>query len=62
MKQNPIKTLLERYLMQLMLSKVNERASASLRMFLVGAFLKKRARLLQSLVFFYLRQTRSDER
>ena len=33
--------------------------------FLVGAFLKKRARLLQSLVFFsffYLRQTRSDER
>ena len=33
--------------------------------FLVGAFLKKRARLLQSLVFFlffYLGQTRSDER
>ena len=31
--------------------------------FLVGAFIIKRARLLQSLVFFiYLRQTRSDER
>ena len=33
--------------------------------YLVGAFLKKRARLLQSLVFlnfFYGRQTRSDER
>ena len=29
--------------------------------FLVGAFINKRARLLQSLVF-YLRQTRSDER
>ena len=32
---------------------------------LVGAFPKKRTRLLQSLVFFlffYLRQTRSDER
>ena len=30
--------------------------------FLVGAFINKRARLLQSLVFFPLRQTRSDER
>ena len=31
--------------------------------FLVGAFINKRARLLQSLVFFFnLRQTRSDER
>ena len=31
-------------------------------MFLVGAFINERARLLQSLVFFYCRQTRSDER
>ena len=36
-----------------------------LEVFLVGASINKRARLLQSLVFFsffYLRQTRSDER
>ena len=32
----------------------------NLRLFLVGAFINKRVRLLQSLVF--LRQTRSDER
>ena len=33
-----------------------------LTVFLVGAFINKKARLLQSLVFFlFLRQTRSDE-
>ena len=31
-------------------------------LFLVGAFINKRARLLQSPVFCYSRQTRSDER
>ena len=38
------------------------KSAINLMEFLVGAFINKRARLLQSLVFFlFLRQTRSDE-